>query len=165
MNVALISLLFGAVLCTEVAGWACPPGWVPNGGHCYLFSTVKKSWYEATYECARLGGALVSFNSPKELWWVKNHVKKLCNSKNYWFSGNDIRHEGIWSWNPNTGEINRDCRDWAHGEPNSWRGLEQDCALMWASRGYSWDDEQCHLPKEYICERYMFSERVCSCRI
>ncbi|XP_060067062.1 perlucin-like protein [Ylistrum balloti] len=154
MNVVLISLLFGAVLYTE--------------GMINIIETKQTNgtfWLAGRHQCARLGGALVSFNSQKELWWVKGYVKELCNKRNYWFSGNDVRHEGIWSWNPNTGEINRDCRDWAHGEPNSWRGLEQDCALMWASRGYSWDDEQCHLPKEYICERHMFSETVCSCRI
>ncbi|XP_033761767.1 perlucin-like protein [Pecten maximus] len=165
MNALLVSLLFSAVLYTEVAGWGCDRGWVPFCNHCYLFSRDTRSWYDAAYTCAALGGSLVSFDTPAELRWVKGYVTKLC-SGNYWTGGNDIRHEGRWVWNPTNGQtINRDCTDWASGEPNSWRGLNQDCMLLWHHRSYQWDDEQCHLGKGYICEKYMFSEKVCSCRI
>ncbi|XP_069114688.1 perlucin-like protein [Argopecten irradians] len=164
MNVLVLSVVFSAVLYTEVAGWACPRGWVSNCDHCYFFSRDTKTWFEASYMCTAMGGALVSFDTPAELQWVKGYVTRLCSGKSYWTGLNDIRQEGRWVWNPTNGNAVKNV-DWAHGEPNSWRGLNQDCMLLWHHRSYQWDDERCELPKGYICERYMFSERVCPCRL
>ncbi|OWF35355.1 Collectin-12 [Mizuhopecten yessoensis] len=157
MNVLLMSLVFSAIMVTEVAGWGCPRGWVPFRKHCYYFSksNEKQSWFQASFTCAAAGGALVSFNSPSELWWVKRYARRLRRG-DFWLGGNDIRQEGKWVWNPTNGfPVNRDCTDWARGEPNSYRGRNQDCMLMWARKDFRWDDDECHLQRSFICERFV----------
>ncbi|XP_021344838.1 perlucin-like protein, partial [Mizuhopecten yessoensis] len=141
----------------------CETGWEGFCGHCYLFSSDKQSWYNAAFTCAEKGGTLVAINTISELNWVKNHTRTLCRG-DFWMGGNDIRNERRWVWNPYNTLVNRDCTDWHPGQPDNYHG-NQDCMLLWASKEFQWDDQSCTNAKNYICEKFLGSGHVCSCRV
>ncbi|XP_033753146.1 perlucin-like protein [Pecten maximus] len=165
MNILLVTALLGTVAISQVSvsAWGCERGWVPFCNHCYFFSSDKQSWYQAAFTCASRGGTLVAINSISELKWVKYRAKSLCRG-DFWLGGNDIRTERRWVWNPYNILVNRDCVDWDRGQPDNYHG-NQDCMLLWARADFRWDDQSCASAKNYICEKFMGSSNICTCRV
>ena len=67
----------------------------------------------------------------------------------YLIGGNDIVGEGNWTWAYTHEPF--DYTDWAPGEPNSLKG-DQDCLQIQGNQDYHWDDVECDVKHNYICE-------------
>ena len=44
----------------------CPVGWVKREEFCYLFVEERKNWQDASSECIKKGGNLVSIRNKEE---------------------------------------------------------------------------------------------------
>ena len=45
--------------------------------------------------------------------------------------------------------------NWAPGQPDHWAdasGMSESCVEMWEHTDGKWNDANCHILKEYICE-------------
>ena len=67
----------------------------------------------------------------------------------YWMGGSDRGEEGTWRWETSGSRLNYTY--WGPGEPNSYRGADEDCLAM-SSYGRRWNDYPCDLGAYYICE-------------
>lgn len=68
-----------------------------------------------------------------------------------WIGLTDDGVEGQWKWVDGT-PLN--LTFWGSGQPNSYNGREQDCVEFWhrASGKGEWNDENCKLEQNWICE-------------
>lgn len=65
-----------------------------------------------------------------------------------WIGGTDFIVEGQWVWIST--QKNLTYSDWAHDEPNG--NISENCAQLGAHENLQWNDADCHLLYNYICE-------------
>ncbi|XP_013381710.1 C-type lectin domain family 4 member K [Lingula anatina] len=63
--------------------------------------------------------------------------------------GHDIVKEGVWKWT--TGQ-QLTYTKWNNGEPNSYKGMEEDCILMMVNAGGAWNDDSCDKSYSFVCK-------------
>jgi len=66
----------------------------------------------------------------------------------WWTGYNGIENEHEWVWNDNSPN---DFADWAPGEPNNYRGIDEDCGILYHDG--KWHDAPCEMKTNYVCKR------------
>jgi hypothetical protein len=131
---------------TATAPYVCEweaHGGAMYGGHEYLGFSPNRSWTEAQYECAAIGGSLVTITSSAE----NGFVASILPSKTHnWIGFSDAGHEGTWTWA--TGEP-VSFKNWNTGEPNNSGGAENWAEMVGSGR---WNDLPATWRIPYVCE-------------
>ncbi|XP_063420641.1 perlucin-like protein [Mytilus trossulus] len=141
LYLAIIVGLIGILLA------ACPAKWLHHGSSCYLFSTDAHEWTIARDVCQEYdGGYLAELETKDESDYLETLAKQT--GKNFWLGGKD-EVEGHWKWV--TSGKNFTYTDWHPGEPNNLHH-DEDCLHLFGSQGYQWNDFQCDVLQNYICE-------------
>ncbi|XP_042602768.1 CD209 antigen-like protein A [Cyprinus carpio] len=109
-------------------------GWKYYQSSLYFISSEKKSWTESRRYCRERGADLIIINNTEEQDFVKN-ISGI--SDLFWIGLTDIEVEGRWKWVDGSTLTSG---FWASGEPNSYRGKEEDCAI---NRSSGWADFSC----------------------
>ncbi|XP_077993134.1 macrophage mannose receptor 1-like [Glandiceps talaboti] len=121
--------------------------WTEYNRACYNMDGIKdsKSWAEASYECDKKGGYLVTIGDEDE----NNYIEKVIAGAyaNIWL-GLTRNDEGGFRW---VDDMALDYTRWAPGEPNNANDGE-DCGEMFFSSS-EWNDNDCFISAGYICKR------------
>ncbi|XP_059180157.1 CD209 antigen-like protein D [Centropristis striata] len=106
-----------------------------------------KSWQDSRSDCQQRDADLLIINSNEEQEFIRRFQKPI------WIGLTDRDTEGVWKWvdgSPLT------TRFWASGEPNSYQGQNEDCALTNAyDDKNSWNDVVCDNKYLWTCEKKM----------
>ncbi|KAJ8322375.1 hypothetical protein KUTeg_000846 [Tegillarca granosa] len=142
----------------------CDAGWIFFGGSCYSMRYDITTWYNAKHElvCSNNNGSLVRIDTATENEYIKSlarqtckfiksqfHICELITTYDFWIDGTDEAMEGTWRYG-STGSI-FDFTDWNPGQPNNY--YNQDCAGLYRSFNFRWDDYSCNANRYYICEK------------
>lgn len=127
------------------------------GGSHYRLCPSPVSWFDANLRCERLGGALAVPLAEDERGFLAEQIglvrerllaadPEAMLSDSWWIGANDGDVEDRW--------ITRDAQriespPWAPGRPNGAR--DQNCAVLDASQGGQWNDNDCTEPYPVIC--------------
>ncbi|XP_042605544.1 CD209 antigen-like protein E [Cyprinus carpio] len=118
-------------------------GWKYYQSSLYFISSEKKSWTESRRYCRERGADLIIINNTEE----QEFVKIISGGSEVWIGLTDIEVEGRWKWVDGSSMTSG---FWASGEPNSYRGKEEDCAI---NRSSGWADFSCDYMSKWICEK------------
>lgn len=151
-------LAFCGVIATGLGG-TCNTPWVNHADSCYLFVThLKENWSEAVSMCTELGGYLVEIESAQEQQFLRNyaihqlHIQQggTFGNGSFWIGGTDMLVEGNWFWLST--KQNFLYTDWYADtkEPNG--GINENCAHLGSHVQFHWNDAECHLLYNFICE-------------
>ncbi len=117
-------------------------------GHCYmLFTNVDKTWTNAKAACAAYSGSyLASITASAE----QNQIVSNFSfpSQSTFIGLNDRTTEGTFAWDH--GET-LSYTNWGSAQPDNFSG-NQDCAVLYQSFSYQWDDNYCDSSYDYLCE-------------
>ncbi|XP_062604468.1 perlucin-like protein [Saccostrea cucullata] len=125
--------------------------------HRYLHIKTRNTWWDAKYECEKLGAYLVTIGTEEENSWLRETFLPVwdpatCNPWwdccSHWTGANDIEEEGRFVWTENDNRVTS-YFNWHPDEPDN--SGEQDCVLM--CRDGIWGTTQCHQMYSYICEK------------
>nr|XP_006816218.1 PREDICTED: uncharacterized protein LOC102809517 [Saccoglossus kowalevskii] len=131
---------------------SCPTGstWIEYANHCYSFAGVqeRKSWPEASYECQRIDGYLVTIHSEAENQYIQSRINE--NNNNIWI-GLTRTQLGGFEW-VDKSPLAYD--HWGDGEPN-FINSEENCGEMRSNSG-NWNDVDCYLSYGlgFVCKRH-----------
>jgi hypothetical protein len=130
----------------------------PETETCYeLFGVTGEAatWDEAVARCEEVGAHLATITSAEEHALVQALVEPTAGvAPDYWIGG--FQEEGAiepadgWGWV--TGEP-MDYEGWREGEPNDGGVDGEDCMIIEAARGGTWDDRDCPIRYPFVCER------------
>jgi hypothetical protein len=132
-----------ATPCTGGSASAVDPG----TGHCYVRIDQGASWDAARTACQALGMGhhLAAVSSAAE----NDLITTLAAGAHVWIGGNDRTNEMQYTWADSTEAFV--FIKWAAGEPND-DGTE-DCVVLRADDGGSWNDTECGSARPSVCER------------
>nr|XP_022342030.1 macrophage mannose receptor 1-like [Crassostrea virginica] len=123
-------------------------GWVRANNKCYQFYDGPSSNYNsARTTCRQLGGDLMKIDTMDDRYWLEQQMIMNGHNTMYYTGLNDIAQEGTYRWADGS-LYNISVVNW-NQEPNAWGGNE-DCAAILPD--YTWNDEDCTLSFQYICE-------------
>ncbi len=119
---------------------------IVNNGSCFEYFFMKESWIGARLKCQALSGDLARVDDNL----TANILSSLVPSAfpEAWLLGTDAEAEGQWTWAGPPVSYTQ----WRSGEPSNSNGNE-NCMLMVANSGGSWDDRSCSSALSYICQR------------
>ncbi|XP_019639478.1 PREDICTED: perlucin-like protein isoform X3 [Branchiostoma belcheri] len=126
---------------------SCPADYQKFNRTCYRFSTDKKPYSEARDTCHGEGGILATVKDEDTHNFLANHVSSTTH-RNTWIGLSDLATEGLWVWDDGTLLLGQGI--WGTGEPNGGRG--ENCAHIFPSKNYRWNDGPCSRSYNYICE-------------
>ncbi|KAF4114205.1 C-type lectin domain family 4 member E-like [Onychostoma macrolepis] len=121
-------------------------GWKCHQSSLYLISSEKKSWTESRRYCTDRRADLIIINNTEE----QDFVKNISGGDLVWIGLTDRDVEGRWKWVDGSDVT---FRFWQPGEPNSFQGKEEDCAV---NRSPGWADYPCDYSSKWICEKSIF---------
>ncbi|XP_060946072.1 C-type lectin domain family 4 member M-like isoform X1 [Limanda limanda] len=126
----------------------CVNGWQKFENSCYYTSNGKKTWQKSREYCQSKGADLAIITSQNEMNFTNGFIGK---DKEVWIGLADEGVEGEWKWVDGTPLT---LAFWGAGQPNSHKGTDQDCGEFWhrASGKGEWNDENCSLEQNWICE-------------
>lgn len=134
----------------EISDTVIPSNAMKFGDHYYAVFEDTASWWDAYFQCQKLGGHLATVTSQEEAIAVQNYLNNrgdTCVYAGMWYNSNESR----WTWV--TGE-EMAYADWAPTEPDL--GDNQDCfyGVMWENDGYQWRafPETDDTISGYLCE-------------
>lgn len=143
-NFAVVSNFSAATTSTTISSSTCPSGYLITGGGCYRVITTAKTRANALTDCQSDGGSLAKIDSSGE-----NSTVYSLMTADSWIGANDIASEGAWVWADGSALA---YNNWNTGEPNDAGGT-QDCGVIYFSTApQKWDDDNCALTKQAICE-------------
>ncbi|KAK2909392.1 hypothetical protein Q8A67_005229 [Cirrhinus molitorella] len=118
--------------------------WGPDG---LFMSNEEKSWADSRQYCKDRGADLVIINSEEK----QRHISSFIKDK-VWIGLSDTQNKGNMKWVDNS-PLNQGF--WAEGEPNNYRGKNEDCIEMRPSDPVlnNWNDVLCSEKKKGICEK------------
>jgi len=113
--------------------------WVSNpaNGHHYVL-TRPMDWTRAEARAVALGGHLVTVNDREEELWLR---EQFGTQERFWLGFSDLAVEGNWEWT--SGEP-ATYSNWASGQPDDYRGIEDAAVMNWSASGQGgdgWNDE------------------------
>ncbi|XP_067266170.1 C-type lectin domain family 4 member E-like [Chanodichthys erythropterus] len=117
--------------------------WIYYKSSLYFLSTEKKSWTESRRYCTLRGADLIIINNSEE----QGFVKKISAGVKVWIGLTDGDKEGRWKW---VDSSTLTFRFWTSGEPNSYGGIDEDCAVNYEP---GWADFPCNHLMQWICEK------------
>ena len=110
------------------------------------------SYAEASYECDKIGGYVVTIDDADEQSYIENIIYE--SSMNIWL-GLDRNDYGGFEWVDNSP---LDYTKWGPGEPNNADNIE-DCVEMYYYTK-DWNDVSCYSAAGYICKKQKMYERT-----
>ncbi len=114
----------------------------------YAHCQFQRTYKDARVECQKRGGDLVVIQDQLENTTLTKQSLALKGDASKWYMGlDDLAAEGTFVWVDGS-PVGFD--SWGPLEPNNTGGAE-DCAVLYAGDG-SWNDQQCALASEFICE-------------
>ncbi|KAF4114197.1 CD209 antigen-like protein C [Onychostoma macrolepis] len=122
-------------------------GWKCHQSSLYFISSEKKSWTDSRRYCTDRGADLIIINNREEQDFVKNIISF---GDLVWIGLTDRDVEGRWKWVDGSDVT---FRFWQPGEPNSFQGKEEDCAV---THSPGWVDYPCDYSSKWICEKSIF---------
>ncbi|VDH97795.1 C-type lectin superfamily 17 member A [Mytilus galloprovincialis] len=126
---------------------ACPAKWLHHGSSCYFISTDELDWSTARDICQEFeGGYLCEIETKDESDYLETVT--LPTHKGFWLGGKD-EVEGHWKWMTSGKDFTY--TDWSPNEPNDLNHNE-DCLHLFQARSQHWNDIDCALKQNYICE-------------
>lgn len=138
----------------------CPAGCQPyrKFGHAYLFchGFGWVLWDQANAICNSEGYHLAKIETSAENEWLKSPGTFVTHGPGggVWVGGHDGNgaHEGRWTWSMDQSPIS--FSDWNPGEPNNFRGFDEDCMELREDGRYGWNDLPCdhHRKHKFWCE-------------
>uniref|UniRef100_A0A3P9LTA8 Mannose receptor, C type 1b n=1 Tax=Oryzias latipes TaxID=8090 RepID=A0A3P9LTA8_ORYLA len=72
--------------------------WIPFRGHCYTFFTKLENWPEASTDCSKHGGMIVSIEDPSEQDFIETELQNYKDQHNSFWLGLYKTHKGTWQW-------------------------------------------------------------------
>ncbi|XP_029919456.1 tetranectin-like [Myripristis murdjan] len=122
-------------------------------GKCFLAEPLKKRYHTASEDCNAMGGILSAPSSADENKELSDYVRKSIGpDEKVWLGVNDMATEG--KWIDQTGLSvtykNWDTSNYRSPQPDG--GQSQNCAVMSASSGGKWFDENCREEKPSVCQ-------------
>merc|ERR1719341_104210 len=154
-----LSCLLAALL---ISGGNGSPEWVELCGQdsLYLVSEDTKTWYDAADNCELYGGYLAQIDSQEENFCLLEHLSSVSLGRHFWHSANDIGVEGVIRQGDGRGPSAGGYLPWTprfydnnHG---GGEGRSSNCyylVLNAPQHAGLWDDVDCLLSDNYICER------------
>ncbi|XP_038058694.1 echinoidin-like [Patiria miniata] len=135
----------------------CPPPWLAFQGHCYLWVDKSMSWMDAERHCQMLSHPgkmvhLVSIHSEEEDEFIKDYVRitsGLAATPSYWIGYSDIEREGQFQWS-DASDVSYE--GWKPGEPNSYKGRNEDGVECRSAFDSKWNDDVCMREKRFVCK-------------
>uniref|UniRef100_A0A672K364 CD209 antigen-like protein C n=1 Tax=Sinocyclocheilus grahami TaxID=75366 RepID=A0A672K364_SINGR len=134
---SLLKRLFMAYLVVFIDGWTY------YQSSLYFISSETKSWTESRRYCTERAADLIIINNREE----QDFVKNISGVAKVWIGLTDIEVEGRWKWVDGSTLTSR---FWASGQPNNYKGKEEDCALIHSP---GWADFPCNDKHKWICEK------------
>ncbi|XP_078614141.1 perlucin-like protein isoform X2 [Branchiostoma floridae x Branchiostoma japonicum] len=125
----------------------CPVGYQRFQRTCYRFSTDRKPHRKARDTCHGEGGRLATVKDQETHDFLANHVRATTRA-NTWIGLTDEATEGSWVWDDGTSLVGDGI--WGPYEPNG--GTRENCADIYPSKNYRWNDHSCPSSNYYICE-------------
>ena len=126
---------------------ACPDGWEPFEGKCYLWVTNQtKSWRDAEGFCKKEKGHLASVTTKR----INKYMLGRVGQSEVWIGATDQKTEGKWEWTDNCSPW--DFEAWIH--PLTLQ-RKDNCAELY-NRGENdqgWNDAECHKALNFVCAR------------
>eukprot|EP00105_Crassostrea_gigas_P004701 XP_011418001.2 PREDICTED: perlucin-like protein [Crassostrea gigas] len=121
----------------------------------YLLGLKAATWNNAQLDCSVKGAKLVEIESPEEDAYIRSLANNLTES--VWLGGTDLAEEGKWVWQSTSTLFSFSAWDTATGQPNNFDN-NQHCLILYRPFGLAWNDRECSLPYQYICERELFTD-------
>ncbi|CAB4028580.1 Hypothetical predicted protein, partial [Paramuricea clavata] len=127
----------------------CPSNSIQINGHCYYLNYKTGSWNEARKECRYRGGDLAVPNSSEINDQIFQLIKVL-GDRTAWIGVHRDENKKFIT----TSGVSVSYKNWDTGEPNNYRGKEEDCVEMYAisDKAGKWNDELCSYNRRYVCE-------------
>ncbi|XP_078693202.1 perlucin-like protein [Branchiostoma floridae x Branchiostoma belcheri] len=129
--------------------FSCPAGYQKFNRACYRFSTDQKPYSEARDTCHREGGILATAKDEETHNFLANHVRATTQG-NTWIGLTDLATDGLWVWDDGTSLLGEGIWGTGPDEPNG--GTWENCAHIYPSKDYRWNDSTCPSSYYYICE-------------
>ena len=89
---------YGKTENTNKCDQSCPNDWEEEGGRCYLWPNIKKTWHDAELYCNKEDGHLASVTNKRIHDYIWSKKKLLDKSTEFWIGGTDEEQEGNWRW-------------------------------------------------------------------
>ncbi|XP_056439582.1 macrophage mannose receptor 1 [Gadus chalcogrammus] len=118
--------------------------WVPFRGHCYSFHTELESWAQASVQCLRTGGALVSIADPAEGYFIQQSLELIVDDPSSFWIGMYFNHEAEAMWLDNSVV---DYTNWKQDLPV----VKDGCVDIQSDSGL-WILSRCTRYKPFICK-------------
>lgn len=127
----------------------CPTGWTVFQNSCYFTSVSKKSWSVGRSYCQGKGADLAIVKTDDDMVFINS---LYSSDKEVWIGLTDGGIEGQWKWVDGTPLTTT---FWGKDQPNSFDGRNQDCVEFWhrATKRGDWNDENCNIEQEFICQK------------
>uniref|UniRef100_A0A8C4NQ24 C-type lectin domain-containing protein n=1 Tax=Dicentrarchus labrax TaxID=13489 RepID=A0A8C4NQ24_DICLA len=127
----------------------CPSGWKKFEYSCYFTSSSKRTWNRSREYCQTKEADLAIITSQEEMTFIN---ALYGSEKEVWIGLSDEGVEGQWKWVDGTPMTKA---FWGKDQPNSHMGRNQDCVEFWhrASGTGDWNDENCAIEQNWICEK------------
>ncbi|XP_063777609.1 macrophage mannose receptor 1-like [Pseudophryne corroboree] len=122
--------------------------WIPFRGHCYLFeSSSSRNWAQASLECLRHGGSLLSIEDFVESDFIFHHLETLQDRERTFWLGLYRNVEEKWLWLDNTP---LDFVNWDTVEPSEQ--ADEQCVEIYSTKG-TWNNMYCTAYRGYVCKK------------
>ncbi|XP_065345718.1 lectin subunit alpha-like [Cloeon dipterum] len=119
-------------------------------GSKYYKSTDKLRWEEARQYCEGKGMKLASIETEAENKALYELIGETW--RTFWVSGTDLDSEGTFYWN-GTGSKVEGFTNFDKGEPSNFNGTEHCLELVAHDGAIYWNDNNCNIPFQFICEK------------
>lgn len=122
---------------------------VPNISLCYKITSQSAEWQDGRDVCRNEGGDLIKLNTEAKEEFIQNQLTMMGISTSYYVGGNDIDVDTTWRWSDGT-LLSDGYENWFDQEPSN--NLGEHCLILPHYFDYQWNDADCDLFIQYICE-------------
>nr|ANW11438.1 LolCTLa [Bichromomyia olmeca] len=132
-----------------------------KGKEIYI-SKVKKNWFDALDYCIKKDYSLLTIKSSEENENALAAIKKIMEKKDedhIWIGGFQFQPDKpkTYRWVQNLRKIVDVFTDWAPGEPNHGRQINEFCMEIFTKKSANidmkWNDHVCSKEQYFICEK------------
>lgn len=128
----------------------CENGEEYFSGHCYTFSAIKKTAWEAFMACKAIGAELVEIETSNEDQFLTDYIGAHYSTEHFWIGLTDVHNEGDWRWLASGKPALYTDWDVADGQPDN-HGEGEECTII-RNAGH-WNDVDCWEHYfQFVCE-------------
>ncbi|XP_046350294.2 perlucin-like [Haliotis rufescens] len=130
---------------------ACSDGFVESGNACFHVEVMNVNWAEAKIYCEAMKAKLATIDSASKAQSVQQYMDTVKGASELtWIDGSDLYTEGEWFWMDSQKIFTY--TNWIPGQPDNGGGTEH-CAHLNKRYGYKWNDHDCTVKLNFLCER------------